>query len=117
ALPVLIIALAALALVVFAGAWWALTPGGGSKVDVSGYANDLPLRDGKRLGDSMSAVVADPGFATQSPAERLRRVTAVFTQARRDGVRVLVLMDDGGNVKATAQVAESGQPERVGGAP
>jgi hypothetical protein len=114
--PVAIIAAAALVLVIFVGAWWALTPRGPARVDLSPFSHELALRDGKRLGDSMSAVITDGGFASQSVEERTRRVSAVFTLARRQGVRSMLLFDEKGAVKATAQSAD-GQPDQVAVSP
>ena len=114
--PVTIIAVAALVLVIFVGAWWALTPHAPARVDLSPFSHELAMREGKRLGTSMSAVIADAGFASQPVEERTRRVTAVFTLARRQGVRSMLLFDEKGAVKATAQSAE-GQPDQVAVSP
>jgi len=114
--PVAIIAVVALALVIFVGSWWALTPRSPARLDLSPFSQELALRDGKRVGNSMSAVITDAGFAQLSVEERTRRVNAVFALARRQGVRSLLLFDEKGSVKATAQAAD-GQPDQVAVAP
>jgi hypothetical protein len=115
--PVAIIAGFVLGAAIFAGAWIALTPRAPATIDLSVFAADLALKDGRRVGDSMSAVIADPGFAQLPEPERSRRVTAVFTQARRQGIKSLLLFDAKGAVRATAQAGAQGQPDQVAIAP
>src|SRR5262249_49864107 len=68
-LPVSIAAAVGLAIAIFVGSWVALTPHAPAKVDLSAFSKELPLREGKRLGVSMTAVIADPGFKSQPPDE------------------------------------------------
>jgi hypothetical protein len=115
--PAAIVAALGLGVAIFAGAWYALTPRAPSTVDTSAFEADLALKDGKRVGESMSAVIADPGFASQPEGERSRRVMAVFNQVRRMGIKSLLLFDDKGAVRATAQAGAQGLPDQVAIAP
>ena len=116
-IPTAIIAGFVLGVAIFGGAWIALTPRAPAAIDVSAFAAELALKDGKRVGESMSAVISDPGFAQLPEAERSRRVTAVFAQARRQGIKSMLLFDDKGAVRATAQAGTQGQPDQVAIAP
>ena len=116
-MPAAIIAGFVLGLGIFGGAWYALTPRSPKTVDLASFAGDLALRDGKRVGSSMSAIIADPNYTGMPEAERSRRVSSVFAQVRRLGITNLLLFDDKGAVRATAKAGVQGQPDQVAIAP
>jgi hypothetical protein len=102
--PVVIaVALVVLIGVLGGGVWFALQPAAPDLIKVDGFASAIKLKDGKRHGPSMSAVIDDAGYAGLPVKQREAKVAALLALAKPMGIRSVLLLDANGNLKATAR--------------
>jgi hypothetical protein len=105
----LLVALGVLAAIVGGGVWWALTPRRPAAFDVAALEGQLHLRDGRRSGQGLSAVLADSEFDQLPPPERERRIRAIFDRAQPFGIHTFLLFDATGRLRGTVHDNGNGE--------
>lgn len=82
-------------------------------VNLASFAGDLPIRDAERIGDQVRATITDEGWLARPARERERALEDALRKLEPQGITVLFLRDQAGEVRATVQLYDSGARTRV----
>lgn len=74
-----------------------------------GPLQQLPVSDARRFGAQVDARLTDDGWLAQAEATRKKQLQDALDKLRPEGVRVLILRDKQGRVRASAQYSTKNQ--------
>ena len=77
--------------------------------DLSDVAATVQLTDGKAVGPSLTATLSDPKWESMSREDRKKAASAVMDIEAGKGIHSLVLLDDGGKMRAMVTETAGGR--------